>query len=73
MENGMARNDLLRMVGVMAIFVGIAWAIQIFGFSHGPVALARLMWVVAAAAICGAGAGLVLTAGTMRETEQLRA
>lgn len=68
----MTRNGLLRMVGVMAIGVGIAWVVQIFAFSHSPAALARFAWVVAAAAVSGAGAGLVVTAGTLPQAEEAR-
>ena len=71
-DNGMATSGLLRMVGVMAICVGIAWVVQIFGFSHGPTAFSRLIWVVAAASISGAGAGLVVAAGSLPQPEELR-
>ena len=73
MDNGMATNGLLRMVGVMAICVGIAWLVQIFGFSHGPDAVSRLIWFLAAASVSGAGVGLVVAAGTMPAPEEVQA
>ena len=54
-------NDpsLLRMIGVMAIGVAAAWALQILAFGEAGSAFSRLTWVVMAASIAGAGAGLV--------------
>ena len=51
--------SLLRMIGVMAIGVAALWALQILAFGEAGSAFSRLTWVVAAASIAGAGAGLV--------------
>ena len=64
MENGMTTADLVRLIGLMGVGVGIAWAVQIVGFPVGT-AVSRLMWVMAAASFSGAGVGLVLTAGSL--------
>jgi hypothetical protein len=65
MENGTVQPDLLRMIGFMGICVGIAWAIQILGFSTEGTVVGRLLWVIAAAALSGAGVGLIVTAGSL--------
>ena len=70
MENGMTTADLVRLIGMMGVGVGIAWAIQILGFPAGT-AISRLMWVVAAASVSGAGVGLVLTAGSLVDDEPM--
>ena len=68
MENGMTTADLVRLIGLMGVGVGIAWAVQILGFYEGS-AVGRLMWVIAAASFSGAGVGLVLTAGSLVDDE----
>ena len=55
------------MIGFMTVFVGIAWALQILGFSEHTSAMSQLAWVIAAASISGAGVGLVVTAGGLPE------
>ena len=69
MENGKTQGDLMRLTGVMAVFVGIAWAIQILGLSQDPGVVGRLLWTLAAASVSGAGVGLVVTAGRMPERQ----
>ncbi len=69
MENGMTKGDLLRMIGFMAVCVSIAWAAQIIGLGYSDSAFGRLLWLVAAGSVCGAGVGLVLTAGAVAEDE----
>ncbi len=69
MDNGMTTADLLRLIGLMSVFVGIAWAIQILGFPVGSTA-SRLMWVMAAGSVSGAGVGLVLTAGSLADDSE---
>ena len=51
--------SLLRMIGVFAIVVAAVWSLQILAFGEAGSAFSRLTWVVAAASIAGAGAGLV--------------
>ena len=68
MENGaITAGYLLRLVGFFGIAVGIAWAAQTLGFGHETIG-AKLMWVVAAATMSGAGAGLIVASGGF-ETE----
>ena len=50
---------LLRLIGFFGMMVGVAWAIQTIGFGEATLAT-KLMWVVAAASMCGAGAGLLV-------------
>lgn len=65
MDNAtMTGSDLLRLVGFMGIMVGLAWALQILGFGDQS-AMGRLVWVLAAASISGAGVGLVVASGTL--------
>ena len=56
----MTAGNMLRLVGIMAIGIGAAWALQVLGLSSEGTAFSRLMWVVAAASMAGAGAGLML-------------
>ena len=72
MENGMTTADLVRLIGFVGVGVGIAWAVQILGFPVGT-AVSRLMWVMAAASVSGAGVGLVLTSGSLDNGEALAA
>lgn len=70
MENGfISKGDMLRLIGVMAICVGIAWACQILAFGSDGTALTRMVWVLGAAAIAGAGAGTVYTASSLNAEE----
>ena len=69
MENGMRKSDLVRMVGFMAICVGLAWAVQIIGLSHDGTVVGRLMWVLAAASVCGAGSGLIVTSSSLQDID----
>ena len=63
MDNGIVTtSDLLRLVGVMSVGVGLAWAFQVLGFGADSTAFGQLMWVVGAAAIAGAGAGTLYIA-----------
>ena len=65
MENGTKTNDLLRIVGVMAVAIAAAWLVQVLDFG-GSSNLGRLMWVISAATIAGGGTGLVFTSITLR-------
>lgn len=70
MENGVfTSGDMVRIIGVAAVGIGIAWALQALGLAGDGSALSRLMWVVSAASICSVGAGLVITAGKFQEME----
>jgi hypothetical protein len=69
MENGaVTAGYLLRLTGVFGIAIGIAWAVQTLGFGHEAIG-AKLMWVVAAASMSGAGAGLIVASRTL-DSEQ---
>ena len=69
MENGViTAGYLLRLVGFFGIAIGIAWAVQTLGFGHESVG-AKLMWVIAAASMSGAGAGLLVASSSL-PTEQ---
>ena len=69
MENGAATAGyLLRLTGFFGIAIGVAWAAQTLGFGHETIG-AKLMWVVAAASMSGAGAGLIVASRTL-ETDQ---
>lgn len=61
-NSGVTTSDLLRLVGIMAVFVGLAWAFQILGLSADGTGFDKLFWVLAAAAIAGAGVGTIYTA-----------
>ena len=65
MTNGIKINDLLRLIGVMAVAVAAAWAVQVLDFG-GSSALGKLTWIVAAAAVAGGGTGLIVTSLTSR-------
>ena len=59
MDNGaITAGYLLRLIGFFGVAVGVAWAVQTLGFGHETVG-AKLMWVLAAAGISGAGVGLI--------------
>jgi hypothetical protein len=66
-------GNLLRLIGIMAIGVGLAWALQTVGFGGEGSAFVKLMWVVAAASVCGAGFGLIVASGALREGDSERA
>ena len=65
MANGIKINDLLRLVGVMAVAVAAAWLVQVLDFG-GSSALGRMTWLLAAAAVAGGGTGLIFTSLTLR-------
>lgn len=66
MDNGsVSVSSLLRMVGVMGIGVGLAWALQILGFAPEGSAFDRMVWVLAAASVCGASFGLIVMSGML--------
>lgn len=67
MAHEMNGAGLLRMIGFMAICVSVVWALQILVFGDAGAALARLSWVLGAAMIAGAGAGLVFASGNLGE------
>lgn len=68
MDNGtVTRGNLLRLTGVMGIAVGVAWAFQTLGFGGEGTVFSNMMWVVAAASMAGAGAGLVVAAGALQD------
>ncbi len=69
MENGKSQSDMLRLIGALAVCVGVAWAVQILGLNSDATVVGRLIWTLAAASVSGAGVGLLLTAGKMTETE----
>ena len=60
-------DNLLRLIGIMAIGIGAAWALQVLGFSGNSTALTRMMWIVAAASMAGGGAGLLIAANGLPE------
>ena len=68
MGNGIQTKDLIRLVGVMALAVAVAWLVQVLDFG-GSSALGRLMWVLAAAAIAGGGTGLIFTSVKLRDAD----
>lgn len=68
MGNGTINNGLLRLIGFMAICVGVMWALQILGFGH-TTAYSRFLWVMGAALVAGAGTGLIAASGLLTETE----
>lgn len=65
MTNELNGSSLLRMIGFMAICVGVVWAMQILAFGDAGAAIARLSWVLGASAIAGAGAGLIFAAAQL--------
>ena len=65
-------SNLLRLTGIMAIAIGVAWALQILGFGGDNTAVTRLMWIVGAASMAGGGAGLLIAAGGLPETAKGR-
>ena len=65
MDSTITSSNLLRLIGIMAIGIGAAWALQVLGFDGDNTAFARLMWVIAAASMAGGGAGLLIAAGNL--------
>ena len=57
--------SLLRLIGFMAICVGAVWALQILAFGDAGAVVSRLTWVLGAASIAGAGAGLIFAASSL--------
>jgi len=70
MDNGATAGHLLRLVGFFSIAIGVAWAVQTVGFGHDNLG-AKLMWVVAAASMSGAGAGLLLASTGLQAKDGL--
>jgi hypothetical protein len=66
----MMTAGMLRMIGCLTVFVGLAWAVQILGFGDAVSLASRFAWVLAAATVCGAGVGLMVTAGTMPDAAE---
>jgi hypothetical protein len=64
MENGINTNDLLRLIGVMAVVVGAAWAIQVLLFG-GSSAFGRMVWIMSAAMVAGGGTGLIYSSASL--------
>ena len=65
MENStVTSGNLLRLMGFMGVCVGIAWALQVLGFD-GASTISRLLWVLAAASIAGAGVGFIAASASL--------
>ncbi len=73
MTNEANGPSLLRMIGCMAICVSVIWALQILAFGEAGGVLTRLSWVLGAAAIAGAGAGLIFVASTLPGAQRAEA
>ena len=69
MANGIKLDDLLRLIGVMAVAVATAWVVQVVEFD-GSSALGKLAWMVAAAVIAGGGTGLIFTSLGVRAADE---
>ena len=70
MQNGIKINDLLRLIGVMAVAVAAAWVVQVLDFG-GSSTLGKLMWVISAATVAGAGTGLIFTSVALRTADDM--
>lgn len=70
MTNEMNGAGLLRMIGVMAICVSAVWILQILAFGEGSAALSRMTWILGAATIAGAGAGLVFVSSSLPDSAE---
>jgi hypothetical protein len=68
MNEGISTSDLLRLVGITGVCVGLAWALQVLGLG-GAAGLSRMVWVLGAAAIAGAGVGAIYTAFKLRDSD----
>ena len=73
MTNEANGPSLLRMIGFMAICVGAVWALQIFAFGEAGSVLTRLTWMLGAASIAGAGAGLIFASSSLPEAQNAEA
>ena len=73
MTNEANGPSLLRMIGFMAICVGAIWALQILAFGEAGSVLMRLTWVLGAASIAGAGAGLIFASSSLTEAQVAKA
>ena len=62
-------SNLLRLIGIMAMGIGAAWALQVLGFDGDATAFSRMIWVLAAATMAGAGAGLLIASNGLPEAE----
>lgn len=70
MENEtVTSGDLMRWTGIMAIGIGLAWAVQILGSGSDFVTFSKLVWVVASAAMAGTGVGLIVASGALRRQD----
>jgi hypothetical protein len=69
MDNGVSTSDLLRLLGFTGVCIGFAWALQVLGFSGDSSAFSRMMWILGAAAIAGAGVGAIYTATNLTDDE----
>jgi hypothetical protein len=63
------RSNMLRLLGLMAMGIGAAWVLQVVGFGPDNSAETRMVWVLAAASIAGAGAGLLVAAGAIIDVD----
>ena len=72
MTNEANGPSLLRMIGFMAICVGVVWALQILAFGDAG-AISRMSWILGAASIAGAGAGLIFASSTLPQAQQANA
>ena len=68
MTNELNGAGLLRLIGVMAIGVSAIWLLQILAFGEGSASLSRLTWILGAATIAGAGAGLIFVSSGLQES-----
>lgn len=73
MTNEANGPSLLRMIGFMAICVGAIWALQILAFGESGATLVRMSWVLGAASIAGAGAGLIFAASSLPQAQGAKA
>lgn len=73
MINEASGPSLLRMIGFMAICVGAVWALQILAFGEPGTVLVRMSWVLGAASIAGAGAGLIFAASSLPQGQAAKA
>ena len=74
MDNGIiTTSDLLRLTGIMSVCVGAAWAVQVLGFGSDSVGFHKLMWILGAAAIAGAGVGTIYTSRQLGDDDHAQA
>lgn len=68
MDNGTINSgNLLRLIGIMAIGVGLAWALQTIGFGGEASVFDKMLWIVAAASVAGGGFGLIVASGALQD------